>query len=421
MIATRISPPGVIKRVNFLSRPWLLLCIALLAWSQLTSAAERISLPEVSPGASEAWLVTFGPGEIYWERFGHNAIWLREPAAGIDHTFNFGFFDFDQEDFLLKFARGRMLYFSVAQSASREFEFYQQENRDIRIQKLGLSPTQYRQLRDYLVNEIKPENRNYRYDYYLNNCSTRIRDALDIAFDGALSSRTKTIPANLNFRDQTRRLTQMQFWYYLGLELGLGYPVDREVSRWDEMFIPMVVADELAAMSLETGTTGNSLVTVDQMLFKTTNPEPSAAPASTWLRYLALGLLVTGLAWLSGKFMPPVWLAGLTQAWILISTTIGLLLAVLWLFTDHEVASVNANLLLFNPLVIVALVPKLRRVGALLLVFGIVVAYVLLLLPKQQYNIDVLVLLTPINLAVAAYLSSKVSKTRLPADSLRNL
>jgi hypothetical protein len=208
----------------------------------------------------------------------------------------------------------------------------------------------------------------------------------------------------LSFRDQTRRLTQMQFWYYLGLELGLGYPVDREVSRWDEMFIPMVVADELAGMSLEGG---EALITVDSMLFSSTAPEPGLNPGSVWYRYLLLGLLVTGLAWLSGKFMPPVWLQGLCGAWVLISSTSGMILAALWLFTDHEVAKYNANLLLFNPLVIMALVPSLKRAGAAILVGGVTLGFLLLLIPAHQYNLDVLFLLAPINLSVAAFLLKK--------------
>jgi len=91
---------------NFL----LSLCFVTMAWSQAGLAVE---IPEIQPEGAEAWLVTFGPGQIYWERFGHNAIWLREPAAGIDHTFNFGYFDFEQENFFLNFLQGRMLYFST--------------------------------------------------------------------------------------------------------------------------------------------------------------------------------------------------------------------------------------------------------------------------------------------------------------------
>jgi len=385
---------------RLLNQGYLLLCAIILAWSAPVNANTMSNIFAVPADAAEAWLVTFGPGEIYWERFGHNAIWLREPAEGLDHTFNFGYFDFDQEDFFLRFMRGRMLYFSIAQPASREFEFYRGDNRSIRAQKLNLQPAQYTQLRDYLLNDIRPENRDYRYDYYLNNCSTRIRDALDLALDGALSARTKSLPAGLNFRDQTRRLTQMQFWYYLGLELGLGAPVDRDVSRWDEMFIPMVVADELAAMSRDTG---DQLLAKDMVIFASTAEQPAATPTASWYRYLLLGLLITAVAWISGRLMPPAWLAGLAGSWVLISATIGLVLAALWMFTDHEVTRPNANLLLFNPLILLLLIPPLRQLIAGLLIASVTTAWLLQLLPGHQHNLDVLVLATPINLAVAAY------------------
>ena len=85
---------------------------------------------------TEAWLVTYGPGEIYWERFGHNAIWIRDAGLGLDHVFNFGFFDFEQENFFLNFLQGRMLYFSAARPAREEFAGYINQNRSIRAQRL---------------------------------------------------------------------------------------------------------------------------------------------------------------------------------------------------------------------------------------------------------------------------------------------
>ena len=379
------------------------LCLTLLAFSRLALSVEDFVVSGVSDGGHEAWLVTFGPGQVYWERFGHNAIWLREPAAGLDHTFNFGFFDFEQEDFFLRFMRGRMLYFSVAQPAVREFGFYREDNRSIRAQKLELTDAQYGQLRDYLVHHIQPENRDYRYDYFLNNCSTRIRDALDIALDGALSLRSSELPAELNFRDQTRRLTESQFWYYLGLELGLGYPVDRGITRWDEMFIPSVVADELADMSLAMEANGKPLVVEDRMLFTSTLPGPPSSPSSIWQRYFLLGMLVVGLAWLSNKFMPPVWLAGLCSAWVLICSSSGVILASLWLLTDHDATRLNANMLLLNPLFIITLLPIFRRFGPILMATGVLLGLLLLVLPKHQYNLDSLAVLGPVNIAVAWY------------------
>ena len=407
MILTRISPISRNLRTGVLRIRCFCLFFVFLVWSQAGFASEVLPVPPVPEGEREAWLITFGPGELYFERFGHNAIWLREPAAGLDHTFNFGYFDFEQEDFFLRFMRGRMLYFSIAQSSSREFEFYRQDNRSIRAQKLTLTPLQFERLRDHLLNEIRPENRNYRYDYYLNNCSTRICDALDIALDGKLSASTEQIPAKLNFRAHTRRLTQMQFWYSLGLETGLGYPVDRDVTRWDEMFIPMVVADEIAAMSMAPALDGKPLVEVDRMFFTSTLPASAVTPTTTWYRYLLLGLLVTGLAWLSGKFLPPVWVTGLCNAWILTSVTMGLVVAGLWWLTDHEASRNNANLLLLNPLLLMALIPRWQKAGALVLVGGNVLAFILLLLPEHQYNLDVMALVTPLNLAVVLFLLKK--------------
>lgn len=412
MISTPPSLRMGVGWVDFLRAGWFCFLFVLLTWSQAGSATEFSEIPEVPADGAEAWLVTFGPGEIYFERFGHNAIWLREPALDLDHTFNFGYFDFEQEDFFLRFMRGRMLYFSIAQPAIREFEYYRQENRSIRAQKLNLTPTQYQQLRDYLLEEIQPENRNYRYDYYLNNCSTRIRDALDIALDGELSARTGQVPAKLNFRDQTRRLTQMQFWYNLGLETGLGFPVDRAVTRWDEMFIPMVVADEISAMSATTTGTDAPLVEADMMFFVSTLPAPAAAPEAIWYRYLILGLLLTGLAWISGKFMPPIWLEALVRSWILISATMGFVLAALWLLTDHEASRNNVNLLLLNPLLLLAFVPKLRPAVGVVLIVGNLLALILPMLPEYQYNLDVLALLTPINMTVALYLIRVKPKRR---------
>ena len=410
MISNRISLSAENTWTFFLRAFWPCLCFLFLIWTPASVASGVSPIPEIPDDGEEAWLVTFGPGELYFERFGHNAIWLREPAAGLDHTFNFGYFDFEQEDFFLRFMRGRMLYFSVAQPFAREFEYYRQENRSIRAQKLNLTQAQYQRLRDHLLNEVQPENRNYRYDYYLDNCSTRIRDALDVALDGALRASTAQTPATLNFRDQTRRLTQTEFWYYLGLETGLGFPVDRAVTRWDEMFIPMVVANEIVSMPGEITGNGEPLVEVDTMFFASTLPVPPAAPTSIWYRYLLLGVLIAGLAWLSGRFMPSIWLHGLSRAWVLINAAMGLILAALWLLTDHEASSDNANLLLLNPLLLLALIPGLQRPIAMGLITGNVVALLLLLLGEHQYNLDVIALLSPINLAVAIYLLKPMSE-----------
>ena len=114
------------------ARRFFLCCLLAMGCSLPAAAFAAEEQPE-----SDVWLVTYGPGEIYWQRFGHNAIWIRDPQRGLDHVFNFGFFDFAQQDFMLRFLRGRMLYFSAAQPARDEFAAYMDENRSIRAQRRG--------------------------------------------------------------------------------------------------------------------------------------------------------------------------------------------------------------------------------------------------------------------------------------------
>jgi hypothetical protein len=203
----RTDSPTIARRAA------LIACMCLLFLQVSPLSAEEF--PEGD--STEIWLVTYGPGEIYWQRFGHNAIWVRDSRLGLDHVFNFGFFDFEQEAFFLRFLQGRMLYFSAARLAREEFAGYIDENRSIRAQKLDLLAERKRELVDYLLREVRPENRDYLYDYYRNNCSTRVRDALDFALGGKLRDEFEPLTSGTSWRDHTRRLTEDDFWLYLGL------------------------------------------------------------------------------------------------------------------------------------------------------------------------------------------------------------
>ncbi|MDX1380145.1 MAG: DUF4105 domain-containing protein [Xanthomonadales bacterium] len=372
-------------------------------------ASTPIPLRALEPGVPvgygpEIWLVSYGPGEVYWQRFGHNAIWVRDPALGLDHVFNFGFFDFGQENFFLRFLQGRMLYFSAAQPASEEFAGYIDENRSIRAQRLALSERQATELAAYLLEEVRPENRDYLYDYYANNCATRVRDALDQALDGVLQQQFAGTPAPQTWRDHTRRLTAADFWLYLGLEIVLGAPVDRPIDRWEEMFIPAVLADALMEVEAAPGggVTG-PLVREDVTLYASTLQPPPPEPRAWWPRYLLASLGVVAAAWLLAR-SGPAWLGPLVaRSWLGLGGVAGLAMLFFWFGTDHAVASLNLNLLVFSPL---WLWPALFRSASgrtTLLVGGLsALALAMPFLPPWQYSFDVLAAFRPLNLAAAA-------------------
>jgi len=395
-------PESAISRGLHCIPAFLLPFLAILALYASSIVAQEFPDPA---DRTEVWLVTYGPGEIYWQRFGHNAIWIRDPGLGLDHVFNFGFFDFDQESFLLRFIQGRLLYFSAAVPARHEFAQYINENRSIRAQRLSLAPDQALSLTDYLVNEVQPENREYLYDYYWNNCSTRVRDALDAALGGKISDLFAGIPARQNFRDHTRRLTIPDYWLYLGLELGLGSPVDQPVSRWDEFFIPGQLAEAVGQMGGMPAQSGDPLVLEDVMLYVSTAPPPPVQTAQWWPRYLAIPAVLLAILLLLSRILPAGHALVTARAWLTLSAIIGCMMVYFWLFTDHQVARDNVNLALFNPLWILCLAGRrfFSLVAWLLTGLGLV-ALVMPLAPPHQYTLDVLAVSLPFNFAAARVL-----------------
>lgn len=389
------------------------LAVLLLLIAGLAGAGELRAQPaQPPPDTREAWLVTYGPGEIYWQRFGHNAIWLREPG-GLDHTFNFGFFDFEQESFLLRFVQGRMLYFAAAVPAQREIALYRGEGREVRLQRLDLPPAAYARLREHLLWHVRPENREYRYDYYLDNCSTRLRDALDLALEGQLAARFGDEPAGQTFRSHTRRSTQGDWDYYLGLVTALGLPVDRPVSRWDEMFLPAVLADAVGELEIGGAAGPAPLVSAERTLVPGVVPPPPAVPGRTWPFFGLIGLALAAAGLMLARFGPAAGVEGAALAWLLITGTLGLGLVLIWAFTDHVMAYPNFNLLLLNPLWLLGMLPPLRRAAARLVALGAGTAVLVASWPDGQYLADTLALLLPVNLAVAWRL------WRFPAPSAR--
>ena len=365
----------------------MLMLLSAPAWAQADDEAQ-------------AWLLTYGPGEVYWQRYGHNAIWIRDPSLGLDHTFNFGFFDFTQDNFLANFIKGRLNYFAAARPAQIELAEYIDEDRTIRAQRLDLDPEAFARLRDHLLDQISAANREYLYDYYLHNCSTRLRDALDIALNGQLRSDLENTPAFLDYREHTRRLTQMDWPYYLGLQTGLGSPIDGPISLWGESFIPGVLADVVEGYT-DPGS-GRPLVAEEIYLHESDLPPPGDEPTTAWLRYLLLSLAVLFAAWVA-CVIPGITARRLAVAWFVVAGLLGAVLTYLWLGTDHWVSGMNLNLLLLNPLwLLVALVPALREPGIWVIVVAGLMAIVAQWLPQGQYTADVISFVLPLNLVAGA-------------------
>lgn len=311
-------------------------------------------------------VVTMSPGLEYWSRFGHNAI-LVDEADGTRTLYNFGYFDFEAPGFLTRFLQGRMLYILAALPMEDDLYGYEVDGRGVRLQWLDFTPAQALQLRDALATNALPENRDYRYDYFLANCSTKVRDALDDALGGALKQQFQGRSHGLTFRTEALRLSSTLPWLYLGIHTGLGPFVDRKLTWWDEGFIPSRLADALREAKTADG---RPLVIEEVQLLPQRIALPPESPPDWRWRFAGVGLLLAGFFAFTLRASAPraLRLTGtvlIGASWLAFGL-IGIGLLALWAFTDHAAAWQNENALLYNPLCLLLLgaLPALARGSA---------------------------------------------------------
>jgi len=330
--------------------------ISLLLFALAITTSGVIADEPQEPGASlDIALLTFGPGEEVWERFGHNAILVRDRAAGVADLYNYGMFDFDQENFFLNFARGRMTYHMAADNLDDDLPIYRQEGRWIVEQDLNLTPAQRIKLAEFLNWNARPENTQYRYEYFTANCSTRVRDALDTAVDGAIKAQTVAPSRGFTYRMDTLRLMRPEPVLMLGMDAGLGPFADQRLSYWDESFVPMEFMRHLRDVQVR-DEAGNEqpLVAREIRLADAHLAEPPESPPAWIWQALAIGLAsalaLLGLTRLRTHAWARAIFAGIAGITTLMLGLGGLALIALWTLTDHVSAWRNENLLLLNPL-----------------------------------------------------------------------
>ena len=360
-------------RTRFRSAAWLVVAAILFPGIGPAAAGEARAGPQDRPDADPApnaqpgpqergdalrvWLVTAGPGDAVWEHYGHNALRVLDTRTGRDVSYNWGFFDFRQADFIARFLQGRMLYMVAELPTGVMIDQFREADREVVLQELDLTAAEKATLQAAARENALPRNRDFIYQYFLDNCSTRVRDLLDRVLEGALRSAFEAHTTGLSYRDHTRRLTQVDPLVYTGANVLLGTPADRPISAWEELFLPLALRDRIRSVRITRDGETRPLVLAEEVMASSTRPpEPAEPPA--WLgRYLALGLLLGALLAAGGS--PRVRVStplrrsvlALAAGWSLLAGGVGTVL-VLLLATDHTFLSWNENLFLFSPLLL---------------------------------------------------------------------
>ena len=399
--------------------------------------------PVVAPGVAEpgsnltVYLLTFGMGDVVWERFGHNAIWIKDAARGTDLTYNWGMFDFNQPRFIQRFLTGDTRYWMEAIDFAPMVRYYKERNRSILAQELNLTPAQRLKLQQFVERNALPENKFYRYDYYRDNCSTRLRDALDHAVSGQLQLATVSRATSGTYRWHTQRLMTGDIPLYTGVTLALGHPADKPLSVWEEMFLPVRMANDLRSVSIPDSTGARIPFVRSEMALFTSgrSPEP-AAPPNYFPWFVAVGILLAGIVVAlvrsaeGGSRVAFFGATAITTLWSLIAGLGGLALVFVY-FTKHYFMTRNENLMHFDPLslALAVLVPLsvygLRGTSRAIKVSGFVAALSLFGFVLQgipfffQDNGEIIALALPLNLAVwwTVYRLTHYKRTSLPSSA----
>jgi len=238
-------------------------------------------------------VLTMGPGDHPFTRFGHNAILLEWDTGGQSHdaVYNFGTFEFQGLQGARDFMSGRFRYWLSVTNLERTVRAYAADNRSLTAQELALTRAERGELYGKLVESARPEQRYYAYDYYRDNCSTRVRDAIDDLLRGSLE-RSVAGPGRLTFREHTLALTRDTAWLYVGLDLALGTPTDVPTTRWQELFLPQELHDALARAQRELDGERVSLVRKETQLASATRATLPREPTTPWLSLGGAGALL---------------------------------------------------------------------------------------------------------------------------------
>jgi hypothetical protein len=300
------------------------------------------------------YLVTCGPGTETYSIYGHSALRLTIPERNIDIVYNWGVFDFSTPNFAYRFAKGKLEYMLDTESFSRFLMVYEYEKRWVQLQKINLSSSEKRILLELIAENLKPENAKYRYDFFYDDCSTRIRDLLEKAIGSNLiypaSEEKRKVPT---FRFLTGSYQRQYPWLDLGIDMLMGTPSDKKASDRDRMFLPVEMQKELSKAVVKRG--GRMVPLLQNPLTVVDYPTPVIKSSIITHPLIITSLLFIAIILALALVKKP----GAIKAIDLVVFSVYSALALLMLFTnfitDHQQMKYNLTILWLSPFLPVCL------------------------------------------------------------------
>ena len=385
-----------------------LLVVALVASPSTLGAQE--------PGASlRISVLTFGQGPAVFERFGHNALRVQDTATGLDLAYNWGMFSFEQPNFLGRFLSGDTQYWVDAFPTPFLLQVYREQDRHSVEQVLALTPAQRLEIANFVANNAREANKYYRYDYFRDNCSTRLRDALDLVLGGSLRRRFEPIVTPWTYRSESVRLTQEDGLAQAGIDIALGPRADAPLTAWESMFIPMRLRDFLREVTVPTAEgPAIKLVAEETVLYEAKRTpelmERRGLSIGAWGPVLGAWMFLLAPVGAVARRRTRIPAAIMAALFYFLTGALGLVLVGMWVGSAHVFWYNNLNLLLFSPFALLAAIPAARAIwigelgprtrGLVLAVLGGAVFALALSLVVNQRLLGPLLLVLPAHIGL---------------------
>jgi len=312
-----------------------LFIIIIFAFTFSAKAQQQLKLTR----NSQISVLTIAPGNGLVDSFGHSAFRVRDPFLSVDYVYNYGTYDFDTPNFLVKFAQGKLLYILSIARYDQFLYNYTSQNRTVVEQILNLTTEEKQDFFKFLQNNAKPQNRSYLYDFFFDNCATKLHDVSNEILVEKIEFNYTFDETDLTFRDLIHNYLDEQPWGKFGIDLALGSVIDRKSTPQEYLFLP-----DYIHTSFEKSTINDKpLVRITRTLFESTPKEQKTLFFSPLLVFSLLAIIVLIVTFKDYK-------RNNRSKWLDISLffftgIIGLVVLLLWFATDHSATQKNYNIL----------------------------------------------------------------------------
>jgi hypothetical protein len=337
----------------------------------------------------EVYLLTCGPGTQTYSRWGHSALRIVDQVSGTDHVYNWGVFDFSTPNFAWKFARGRLEYMLGVSSYERFLKEYFIEGRWVQSQKINLEPEETDRLLVMISENLKPENIKYRYDFFYDDCSTRIRDLLEKSVGKILLYPPEEKAGQPTFRFMVGKYLRPAPWLEFGVDLLMGLPGNKKASFRDRMFLPIDMQEGLSDAVINRNS---------KMIPLLQNPETVLESPSTGAKQsfftnpiFVFSIILVMIILISAMVRENKMIKVMDIFLYSVFSILALMMIFFNFFTGHQQMKWNTNIIWLSPFIIMCLLSLLLNKNwtiwfRIVFILGMIFFLIMIIFPNAANN-----------------------------------